>query len=782
MATTYDADGREVPGYVRKNLATEASRLHADPIVAEALECFECSAEAYEATRKSIIAAKNFRALNQWSEQVREQRQGAPAIQGQAAQPARPCLTIDRISGPTRQVSNMVKQSDFGFDVLPNGPNKDTAEVLKGWMRRVKNDAASDEPIEWAADSAAEGGIGWFRIETFESDDDPKFPFDQDVRLVKVKNSLSVYPDPFAQTWYPRRGDTQRGPRWVIQTEDFSKEEFKRRWPKAKMSPLSSFYATGDSGGWITEESVRVADFWKVEYEEVRIVELNNGQAFEGEQIPPKAAKGDKPNDIRRERKKFVPHVMFYKVCATEILEQAECPGTRILFVPIIGEELDVDGKTVLRGVIQPAMDPQRMLNYSYSAAIESAALAPKAPFIVAEGQINNYKSQWQMSPITNYAYLTYTPVSLLGSPVPPPQRNTAEQPIQAFVQLMGASEEALKFSMNSFDFSLGNTAPNERSGDAIEALQSKSDFTNSSYLDNTKRAMTYAADLMLEIAPVILDRPGRVLQILGSAPGDVQHATLNQPFVPGQGPVMHPTSGEPVNDIETAQLLNGAAKIHDLSALRFGVTVTVGRDKTTRDQEEASALGALLPHLPESTQAALTPEYIRNLDFSNSEKMAQIAERSLPPELQAAVNPQAGQLPPQVQAQMASLQQENQQLKQVIDTEQVKAKYQLQREQVITQREMLLANVNNAAKILVAHITAAKEAGLAQDEGDLETKATGIEQWHERLLDAQQKMHDFRMSQLEHQQNLEAAQQAHGHEMAQIAAQPQPEPAGAGA
>jgi len=783
---SYDADGKELTGYVRVNLKDQAYKNGSDPICAEALECFEQSSEMNEAMRKSIIAAKNFRAGNQWPEQVREQRQGAPAIVGVAAQPARPCLTIDRVSGPTRQVSNMVKQSDFGFDVLPNGSgaNKDTADVLKGWMRRVKNDAASEEPIEWAADSAAEGGLGWFELCTEYCDDDPEFPFDQDARLIKVKNSLCVYPDPFAQTWYPRRNSTQRGMRWLLKTEDLAKDEFIARYGEGHYTTLAPWHTTGDSGGWITGESVRIANYWKVEQQEVRVVELNNGKAYEGEDIPSGAKKGDGPTDIRRERKKFTPKVTCYLITAAEVLEKTEWAGTRIPFVAVLGEEFDVDGKTILRGVIQPAMDPQRMLNYSYSAAIEVAALAPKAPFIVAEGQLGQYKAQWQMANTTNFAFLTYVPTSLLGAPVPPPTRNVAEQPIQAFVQLMGASEEAIKFTTNTFDPSLGNSNPRERSGSAIEALQNKSDFTQSSYLDNVKRAMTYAADLMLEIAPTILDRPGRVLQILGET--DAQHVMLGQPYTTdAQGapqPVVSPQTGEPVTDIGLAKVFNGAAKIHDFSTMRYGVTVTVGRDKTTKDQEESAALGEIIPHLPPELQGAVIPEYIRNLDFSNSEKIAGIIERALPPPLQAAINPQQGQLPPAAQAQMMQMGQVIQQQKQIIDTEQVKANFQMAKERVIENKEYHLANINNAAKILIAHITAAKEAGQAQDEAHLQFAATQIEAWNERLLTAQKAYHDFRQSQLEHAQTLQQSAQEHQQQLQQIAAQPQPEPAGVGA
>ncbi len=755
----------------------------------DVLSRFHRAAEHSEDQRKSILAAKNFRAGNQWPEEVKLQRQGAPAIQGMSAQPARPCLTVDRISQPVRQVSNTVRQSNFEIETIPvgDGADKETASIFKGWMRRVQNEARDDAPVEWAADQAAEGGIGWFRLMTYYTDLDTGHPFDQDLRMDRVPNNLSVYDDPNAVK--PTRSDS----RFRFITEKIAKDDFENQYPDADYTTLDEFRATGDGDGWVEDDGVRIAEYWFVETDYVRAIELNNGTTYEGKNIPEGLTKGDAPENIKRERRKPVPKVKFWKITATEVLFETEWLGTRLPQIPILGEELNVDGKMIVRGVIAPAMDAQRMVNYTYSAAIEAIALAPKAPFIYAAGQIERYKGIWQSAATTNYYGLPYDPVSLLGQPVPPPQRSVAEAPIQAMVQLMLQSEEGVKATTGIFDPSLGNLTTKDRSGEALKSLQAASQFGQSNYQDNVTRALVYAGELMVELGPKILDRPGRVLQILQTG-DDPTQIMIGQPFTHGPTgvpqPVLHPQTQQPVTDMQQAQpLAAGLAKFYDLSGGKYGVVVNVGRNSLTKRQESNRALGDLIPHLPPPMAAAVTPGYIETLDFDDAEKIANTARRALPPQLQE--NPDTANLPPAVQAQIAQmsgqLQQQGQALQQahqIIETEQVKTKGQLDKAKLEGTRDLLLAHVNNAAKILIAHI-GAKDAQVASDPADvakMEMLSTGIQQAHDEHQAALNRLHEFVMQQADHRNTMEQNAQGHQQTLEQLAAQPVAPPNGDGA
>lgn len=645
--------------------------------------------EAEDIQRRSILEAKKFRSLDQWPEEIRIQRQGGNAVQGIAAQPPRPCLTIDRISAPTRNVSNMVKAANFAINVLPNGhgADDDTAKIFKGLLRKAQNDSRAQAPFEWAADGAAEGGIGWFRLRSDYCDDDG---FDQDLKFERITNNLSVYCDPSAVL--PTRADAL----WMFVTEDVPKDEFEQRYPKASVPTQDDFRAIGDDSGWITEDSIRIAEYWRIEFENERLVELVTGQTFRGESIPE-----DLPKEaVKRERSVKVPKVRCAKMTAVEVLDDWEWVGSHIPLFPILGEELNVDGKVVLRGVIASAMDAQRMVNYMYSGAIETVSLAPKSPLIIAEGQVEGYEALWQNANRFNYSYLPYRPVSLAGTPVPPPQRQTAEAPIQAMVLMLEKSEEAIKSTTGVYDPSLGNTNPREKSGRAILALQKQTDLGHSNYLDNTANALIYAGECFVEAAPKIYDRPGRIVQISGIN-DEPEHVMLGQPYQSGQDGQPQAVSVSP----EMVKAQKGLAKFYDLTAGKYAVTVSVGKSYTTKREEGVAVLGELIGNNP-SLLSIVGDIFFRDLDTPGAQEISERMKKMLPPQvMEQGAQPSPEQLQAKIQQaskMIEALTQELNAKNMLIETDGVKNQAQLQQKQVqeAAENTRTLASIESAERI----------------------------------------------------------------------------------
>lgn len=685
---------RKWPGLVAKRLTSralavrnererdrdDAGPVGVDPIIAEARRRWKKCEEAEDTQRKSILEAKKFRAGDQWPEAIKIQRQGSSAISGLAAQPARPCLTIDRLSQPIRQLSNQIKQAAFSIDVLPNGfgASAEIADIYKGYLRRVQNAARGESPIEWAADGAIEGGIGWFRIrteyvhETWDGDPNDPAAFDQELRLERITNNLSVACDPSALK--PTRSDAV----FMFVTEDLDRDEFKSRWPNADTNGLDDFMATGDLPGWVAEDSIRIAEYWRIIYEDQTITSPN-GQT----------------RVIR------APKVQGFKITATEILERWDWLGSRIPLIPVLGEELNVDGRPVLRGVIQEGMDAQRMLNYTYSGAIETYALANKAPFVAAAGQIEPYLDIWKTANTFNYSYLPYEPVAIGGETLPPPQRQTAEPPIQAAVALMLRSEEAIKATTGVYDPSLEYNNPREHSGKAIQSLQAQSDLTGSNYPMHVQRALIYAGELMVEIIPKIT-RPGQIVQIMG-ADEEPEQVMTGQPFAKGPDGVPQPVPPDQMNpDLHD---------FYDLTKGKYQVTVSVGKGSATRREEGANALAQLIPHLPPEMAAVATPDYVEQLSFPGAHKIAEKLKRALPPQLQEQ---EAGGPDPEKQ----QMQQTIAQLQQAIESKQVEEQA---KQQAQTQRELTRAQMDAEASLQKAQLDA--QATVTKAEIDAQTR-----------------------------------------------------------
>ncbi len=714
-----------------------------DPVIAEARKRWKLSEEAEEAQRSRILAAKKFRAGDQWPEAIKIQREGSSAIQGIAAQPARPCLTIDRLSQPVRQLSNQIKQAAFSIEVLPNGfgADQETAEILQGVLRRIQNNARTEGPIEWAADGAIEGGIGWFRIrtdyvyETWDGMPDDPAAFDQEIKLGRITNNLSVYCDPSAMK--PTRSDAL----FMFVTEDLSRDEFESRWPDADIKGIDDFIATGDvkMKDWAGPDSIRIAEYWRVSFKDENLVI------------------GDQKRVVRR------PKVEGFKITASEVLEQWDWLGSRIPLIPILGEELNVDGAPVLRGVISEGMDAQRMVNYTYSGAMEIFALAPKSPFVAAAGQIDLYIEMWKTANTFNYAYLPYEPVSIGGEVLPPPQRQNSEPPIQAAVALMLKSEEAIKATTGIYDPSLEYNNPREHSGKAIQSLQAQSEISGSNYPMHVQRALIYAGELMIEIIPKIT-RPGQIVQIIG-ADEEPEQVMVGQPFQ--QGP-----DGQPV---PAPQHVPDYTDFYDFKKGKYAVTVTVGKGSATRREEGAAALADLIPHLPPEMAAVATPDYVEQLSFPGAHKIAEKLKKALPPQLQE--QPEGGP-DPEKQAMQQQIGQLQQALQGRQAEEQAKQQATLQKAQMDAQVDLQKTSMEIASREKIALIQASTTMNVAQGKIDAEDARTYVDavenkmgklldlhmtklgQIHEAMQAMQDRAHDVGLAALDHAHTLEQGQQ----------------------
>jgi hypothetical protein len=736
------------------------------PVIAQARKQWARCADAEEDQRKAILAAKQFRALKQWPDALVTARKGAASLSGQPPQPARPCLVVDRLSQPVRQISNTIKNADFGFDVMPNGDGADieTADIIKGYLRRVQNQSRGESPIEWAADQAIEGGIGWFRIktryvhETWDGDPNDPEAYDQELVLERLPNNLAVYDDPSANK--PTRSDALF--RFIV--EDMDKDAFKARFPKADLRGLEEFQSTGDMAAWVSKDMIRVAEYWRVTFKDRKIWATKDGRSGEGD--PPKDGEVLYKRTVRK------PIVKGSLINAVEELETFDWVGSRIPSVPILGEELNIDGKAKLRGIIEMGMDAQRMVNFTYSAGVEIFALEPrKAPMVVA-GSVAAYKNVWDTRNIYNWSYHPYDQYDENGREYRQPQQDISEAPIQAAVMLMRTSEEALKASTSTGDASLGNSNPNERSGRALQALQVQSELANSNYPDNVRRALIYAAELMVEVIPKIT-RPGQILHIMGldDQPDQVM---VGQPFQKNAAGIPEPAP-EGVTP-EIAKLKDNLYKFYDPTAGRYAVTVTVGKASATRREEGAAALGELIPHLPPEMAAVVTPDYVKQLSFPGAQGIAERLESVLP----AHLKPQkdgAQAMPPEAQQQIAGLTQQLQEAQQALATDKVKTDGQIQIKQmdIDFQREKLA--VESEVKIAVAELSAkvdrmalffderARVGTQAHDVGmsalEHAQKTDLASQQHDQALEAGEQGANLAMTQAEHAQAIAPPEQA---------------------
>ncbi len=389
-------------------------------------------------------------------------------------------------------------------------------------------------------------------------------------------------------------------------TEDLTFEEFQRRYPDKTSVTADTLTGQGDPvRAWLTgdKNTMRIAEYFTIEEgKETTIYQLEDGSiVFE----LPEGVKEATKRKIK-ERK-----VVWRVISALQVLETMPWDGKYIPIIPVMGEEIDVDGRRVIKGMVRDAIDPQRMYNYMVSAQTEAIALAPKAPFIVANGQLEGFKGIWDSLNVTNYAYLPYNPVVNGGVAVPAPQRQNVEPPIQAMTLAANQFADDLKGVTGIYDAALGARG-NETSGKAINARKMQGDVSNYHYIDNFSYSQLHCGRIMIDLIPKTYDT-ARIVQCLGED-GTIEHKKINQP------------SGEKDNQ--------GLEKVYDVTQGEYNVIVNTGPSYKTKRQEDSELMAQMAQGNPELMKIA-GDIIVRNMDLPGAQELSDRIKKTLPPELQ---------------------------------------------------------------------------------------------------------------------------------------------------
>lgn len=590
------------------------SKNNSEDIVKLARERFKLAEEAESKIREVGLEDLKFRAGDQWPEEVVKERN----VDG------RPCLTINRIPQFIRQITNDQRQNRPSIKISPVDDKADieTAKVYEGLIRHIQYNSNADVAYDTAFEGAVTKGFGYFRIITDYVDDRS---FDQEILIKKIQNSFSVYCDPFAKE---SDGSDMN---WCLIVDNMSHEEYKENYKDSDLASMEDWSSIGDkTAGWVQGKSCRIAEYFYKDYKEVTICQMTDGSVVEKSDLPEEFY-----SQIVNERKSSIPTVKWLKINGIEILEETEWPGKYIPVIPVYGDELNVDGEKILEGVIRHAKDSQRMYNYWASTETETIALAPKAPYIVAEGQLEGHERAWKESNRKNQAVLTYKVKSVDGNLLPAPQRNSFEPPVQAVSNARALASEDLKATTGIYDAALGNRS-NENSGIAIQRRNVQSQTSNFHFVDNLTRSLRHAGKILIDLIPKIYDS-ARAARILGED-GQQEIIMLNQMFV---------KDGKPVE--------------YNLGVGKYDVVVETGPSYATKRQEAAASMLDLSKAAPQLMQVA-GDLLVKNMDWPGATEIAERIKKTLPPGI-ADEKDKSKQIPPEAQAQMQQMNQMIQQM-----------------------------------------------------------------------------------------------------------------------
>jgi len=561
----------------------------------------------------------------QWPEEERRQRD----LEG------KPTLTFNRFPQFIRKVTGQIRNMNPAIKVSPadDSGTEDVAEVYEGLIREIEYRCDGTSIYEAAAESAAQCGIGHFRIRSEYCDE---YSFNQHILLERIFNPFAVFYDPRAKE--PTRSDAE----FAFVIEEIGKERFKDEYPKAAIADFTQDHLSQHQMYWTKADNVVVAEYMWREYDEMEIAITPDGYVM----------KGPFPAGMEFSRKRTVkkPRVMWVKMTATEILEgPTRIPGKFIPVIAVTGEEIHIGEEVYRSGVVRFAKDAQISYNVMRTTAIETILLQPRAPYLVTAKQVQGVEAMWGKANTANRPYLVYNPDERAARP----QRESPPLASQGLMQEAQIAVEDMKATIGIYDASLGARS-NETSGIAIQSRQREAEVATSVYSDNMVKAVAHAGRVIVAMIPEIYDAE-RIVRVL-NADDKEKMIAINTVVQSEEGPVTQ----------------------NDMQSGAYSVRVSVGPTFASKRAEASDGMMSFLQAIP--TAAPIIGDLVAGAqDWPDSDRIAARLKKAIPAQLleddeqDEEQDPQVMQQKMMAQQQAAQEQQQQAQMAQMMQESEVR-------------------------------------------------------------------------------------------------------------
>jgi Phage P22-like portal protein len=541
----------------------------------------------------------------------------------------RPSLTVNKTRQHCLQIINDAKQNKPQIRINPvsDEATKASADVFEGIIRHIEYISNAGVAYDTATTHQVQGGIGWWRVVTVYEDDNA---IEMGCRIQRIRDATSVYLDPDIQE--VDGSDARFG--FVV--DDVPRDKFEQKYPEYRdRVPQGSTAGPVVEGGWLDEDHVRVAEYYRIVVTNDTLHLLPDGSTLrEGELGDGHTIADLHAMSVRRRR---VEHreLQWLMLVGGEIVDRQVEIGKYIPLVRVIGEEDVIEGRLERKGHVRALKDPQRIYNYWASSAVESVALQSKTPFVAAAESIEGFQKYWDTANTQNHSVLPFNARDDQGTPLPAPERQEPPQMGQAYIMGMQLSQQDLMYASGQYQPTMGQPAPaTETSGKAIALRQRQGDTATYHYIDELAIAIRFTGRILLDLIPKIYDTK-RVMRIL-APDGTVDRVQLDprQPQALTTQP--NPSQGQQAGGITPPSpqqaMAASVVRIFNPNVGKYEVQADVGPAYATMRQQAFDAFTQIIATAP-SVMNVAGDLLMKAADFPMADELAERLQRLVPPQ-----------------------------------------------------------------------------------------------------------------------------------------------------
>ncbi len=548
------------------------------------------------------------------------------------------------VCGPLiRRVANAITSKAYSIHVTAQGEgaSQEMAEFRAGMIRAIEITGQAEAARAMGVRCAVTGGFGAWRLVV-----------DQDVtgspriRYERVLNPLNVAPD--AEAKAVNFSDMRHCTFYA----DMPEATYKAKYPKGSATSID---AGADAGEWIKNGNIRVAEFWERREDGTVWQTMLDGAGMLG--------------------------------------EPEQFPGALIPFFFLVGEEIDVSGDRIYKGVVRDIKEPQRFKNLWKSEEYEYLSGKKQPPALLTPGMVSDPKiaQTWSGGSADAFRLWTPDPLNPVQAPIFPP----APEIPSGYANASAEASEEIKAMSGIFDVHLGK--PTSQSGRAMLVQQEQADLGTYHFEANLRALIEYEGEVLNGLLSIFAD----------------------------EQMILHASEDGKLTSQEVASIQGIREDLGGFNGGTYGVRVTSGPNFRTKREQFVSMLSEIGTKNPIIAQLA-APELILAMDIPGAQDLSSLVEKWLVKQGmrepkqdqqgadQTATIEKAMQALEALQAELAEATKARQLMAQRIQELESGADAEMQKAQMQAQAIIEKAKIDADAKIATARITAAADIEIA--------------------------------------------------------------------